>query len=278
MYGQRFWLHSLTWHAIIWLAALVFLAGSASAQQKPPAPTMATIGPLGKIVAPPASYHFPDGQTYVYTVEWHFFDAGTVRVGMESAGSERHVNSVADTAGVVNMIFGVHDRFQATFDPKTFCSLKLKKHTEEGFRKRETEIAFDYARGRSVLNETNAKTKETKTVENDIPGCITDVVTGFYYLASLPLGQGEGYTFPMNDGDKTAYVQAEVEGTEQVKVPAGTYATLRVGAEAVSGNLKGRGKIWVWFTDDASHLPVQMRARLTWGTLLFRLKRVERAK
>jgi hypothetical protein len=246
--------------------------------QKPAPPTVATIGPLGGIVAPPANYSFPDGQGYVFMVEWHFFDAGTATVRMETAGTERHVNTVADTAGVVNMIFGVHDRFQAAFDPKTFCSLRVKKHTEEGFRKRETEIVFDYAQHKSVLNETNLKTKEKKSVENDIPGCITDVVTGFYYLASLALGQGESYTFPMNDGGMTAYVRAQVEGTEQVKTPSGTYATVRVTAEAISGTLKGRGKVWIWYTDDANHMPVQMRARLTWGSLLFRLQRVDRPK
>jgi hypothetical protein len=34
--------------------------------------------------------------------------------------------------------------------------------------------------------------------------------------------------------------------------------------------------VWVWYTDDAAHIPVQMRARLFWGTLTFRLNRIER--
>jgi len=102
------------------------------------------------------------------------------------------------------------------------------------------------------------------------------VVTGFYYLASLPLQPGATYSFPVNDGGKTAEVTAHVEGKDKVKVPAGAYNTIRLSAEATSGNLKGRGKVWTWFTDDANHTPVQMRAKLTWGTLLFRLQRVER--
>ena len=29
--------------------------------------------------------------------------------------------------------------------------------------------------------------------------------------------------------------------------------------------VKNRGNIWIWYTDDARHMPVQIRARLFWG-------------
>jgi hypothetical protein len=235
-----------------------------------------TIGPSAQILPPSASYRFPDGQTYVYNAEWHLFTAGTSTVRLEAMGTEHRVSAIADSAGMANMLYGVHDRFEALFDSKTFCSVGVTKHIEEGPRKRETQVTFDYPRRKSILHERNLKTGETKEVENDIPPCVTDVVTGFYYLASLPLQPGNSYTFPVNDGAKTAEVTAHVEGKDKVKVPSGTYQTVRVAAEATSGTLKGRGRIWTWFTDDANHTPVQMRAKLTWGTLLFRLQRVER--
>ena len=105
---------------------------------------------------------------------------------------------------------------------------------------------------------------------------MTDVVTGFYYLSSLPLQPGNSYTFPVSDGGKNAEVTAHVEGKEKVKVPAGSFQTVRVSAEASSGTLKGKGKVWAWFTDDANLTPVQLRAKLSWGMLLFRLQRVDR--
>lgn len=236
----------------------------------------ATIGPSAQILPPPANYRFPDGQSYVYAAEWHLFNAGTATVKLESTGTEQKVTAIADSAGVANVLYGVHDRFEARFDPKTFCSLGLTKHTEEGPHKRDTHVTFDYPKRKSMLQEKNLKTGENKQVENDIPPCVTDVVTGFYYLASLPLQLGNSYTFPVNDGGKTAEVTARVEGKEKVKVPAGEFQTIRVAAEANSGTLKGRGRVWAWFTDDANHTPVQMRAKLSWGTLLFRLQRIDR--
>ena len=255
------------------LRALPFalvLIHAASSQQ----PT-ATIGATAQILPPPSGYHFPDGQSFVYSVEYHLFNAGTATVKLDSAGTEHTVTAIADSAGVANMLYAVHDRFEARFDPNTFCSLGVTKHTEEGSHKRDTQVNFDYPRRKSVLREKNLKTGESKQIENDIPPCVTDVVTGFYYLASLSLKAGSYYRFPVNDGGKSAEVGAQVEGKEQIKVPAGSFPTIRVSAEAITGNLKGRGKVWAWFTDDTNRTPVQMRAKLTWGTLLFRLQRID---
>jgi hypothetical protein len=101
-------------------------------------------------------------------------------------------------------------------------------------------------------------------------------VTGFYYLAAQPLKPGSTYTFPVSDGAKTIYVAAKVETIEQIKVPAGTFSSLRVSAEPISGNLKGKAKISVWFSNDANHTPVEMRSKLGWGSLLFRLQRIDK--
>jgi hypothetical protein len=235
-----------------------------------------SIGPVSQILPAPSTYRFANGQTYVLSVEWHFFNAGIARVKMEPAGAQQKVTAVADSMGTVNLLYGIHDRFESYFDPHSFCSQRILKHTEEGSRRRETEVRYDYQRRKSVLTEKNLKTQEAKRVENDLPACVTDVVTGFYYLATQELVQGRSYTFPINDGGKTTDVRATVGEREQLKVPAGNFSAVKVEAEPIAGPLKGKGKVWVWFSDDANHTPVQMRSKLGWGTLVFKLQRIEK--
>jgi hypothetical protein len=255
------------------LLCLILLIASLSAQQRPPA---ATIGPAPVQIEPPRpNYPFPDGRSYVYSAEWHLITAGIAVVRMEVAGNERKVSASAESSGAVNVLFPVHDRFESRFDPRSFCSLSIFKHSEEGLHKRETSIRFDYAHKKSTLDEKNLKTGETKHVENDLAGCATDVITGFYYLQSLPLQLGAIYEFPISDG-KTTIVHATVDKREQIKVPAGTFSAVLVTAEASSGPLQSKGKVWVWYSEDSSHTPVQMRVKLGWGTLLFRLQRIEK--
>ena len=237
---------------------------------------MATIGSAPVQVVPPhPNYAFPDGRSYVYSAEWHLITAGTGVVRMDTAGNERKVTATAESSGAVNVIFQVHDRFESRFDPRTFCSLSIFKHSEEGNHKRETSINFDYTRKKSTLDEKNLKTGETKHVENDLAGCATDVITGFYYLQSLPLQLGASYEFPISDG-KTTIIHASVDKREQIKVPAGTFSAIMVTAEATSGSLQSKGKVWVWYSEDPGHTPVQMRVKLGWGTLLFRLQQIEK--
>jgi hypothetical protein len=231
--------------------------------------------PDSQILPPRQGYQFPNGQTLVFSAEWHLINAGTATLKMDSVGGQQRITVHADSAGVVNALYKVRDQFESLIDPHSFCSVHLFKHTEEGSRKRETNLTLDYSRRKSILEQKNLKTNETKKTEDDLTGCATDVISGFYYLSSLPLDPGSSMTFPINDG-KTTQVRAVVDKREQIKVPAGTFQTVRVSAQAISGPLKGKGDIQVWFTDDPNHTAVQMRSTLGWGSLLFRLLRVDK--
>ena len=258
--------------------AVALLVSTLSLGQTPPAPapTGAVIESESRITPPSPSYSFPNGQTLSYDVEWRLLTAGTATLLLDASGSEERVTATADSTGVFSVLYPVHDRLEALFDPRTFCSARITKHTEEGFRRLDTSIRFDYARRKSVLQEKNLKSGHSKQDENEIPGCVTDVVSGIFYLGSRLLAVGHTDTFPLNDGGKTNDVRARVEAREDVKTPAGTFHTVRVQPEASSGVVKSKGRIWIWYSDDASHTPVQMRARMFWGTITFRLARVEK--
>ncbi len=236
--------------------------------------TSDTVGPVSHIVAPPANFSLPE-ETYTFNAEWRIWNAGKITLSLSREGLDQRVIGTAESQGVVSVLYPVHDRFQSLYDPRTFCSVNLHKHTEEGFHKRDTLINYVYSRKKSVLDETNLKTNETKHVENDIPGCVTDVISGLMYLRSLPLIPGTSYTFPLNDGGKTVDVTAKVEAKETIKVPAGTFQTVRVSPESATGPLKLKGRIWIWYTDDARRIPVQMRGKMFWGTLSLKLEKIE---
>jgi hypothetical protein len=256
-------------------AVLVALLVSAALPGQTPSPG-AIIEAESRITPPPPSHSFPNGQAFFYDVEWRLLPAGTATLRLDASDNEERVTATADSTGVFSVLYPVHDRFDASFDRRTLCSARIAKHTEEGFRRLDTSIQFDYARHKSVLQEQNLKSGHSKQDENEIPGCVTDVVSSLFYLGSRPLQIGQTYTFPLNDGGKTTDVRARVEAREDVKTPAGTFHTLRVQPEASSGVVRSKGRIWIWYSDDASHTPVQMRARLFWGTITFRLARVEK--
>jgi hypothetical protein len=228
------------------------------------------------VLRPRPDYQFPVGQTYVYGAEWRIFNAGVATLRLEQRGQENRVVATADAAGTVSLLYHVRDRLESFFDPATFCSHSTSRHIEEGFRRVESNITFDYQHSKALLDHKNLKKKENKHEEHEIPNCVTDMLSSVYYVASLPLMQGKTYSFPINDGGNTLTVMVHVEAREQVKTPAGTFNTIRVQPETSTAALRDKGKIWIWYSDDAARVPVQMRARMSWGTLTFSLLRVDK--
>jgi len=220
---------------------------------------------------PRAGFSFPQKQTLTYAVDWRVFPAGTAVIRFEAAGDREHVLASADTLGAINMLFHVADRFQSSFDRGSGCTYDFNKQTIEGKRQINSTLHLDYAGGKSILDEKNMVNGQSKHLEAPVTGCLTDLLTGIFYSSSQPMTLGHSFTLPVVDAMRTVPVTMKVEGREEIKTPLGTFKTLRVQPTAADGVVKNRGNIWIWYTDDERHLPVQMRARLFLGTITFRL-------
>ena len=141
----------------------------------------------------------------------------------------------------------------------------------EGKRHRDTKVVYDRTRGKASYVERDLiRTRSSRASEVEIPTCTLDVVTGLYKLRMDKLEPGQSRQVPMSDGKKTAYVRVEAQAREQVKIKAGTFDTIRYEVFLFNGVLYPRkADLFVWLTDDAHRLPVQIRARMSfqWGPL-----------
>ncbi len=241
------------------IGVVVALAAVAVGQQIPPLPP------------PRPGFTFAQKQTLTYTVDWRVFSAGTAVLRFEAEGDREHVTATADTSGAINMLFHVSDRFQSIFDRNKGCTYQFDKQTVEGRRQVNSTLRIDYDQLKSILDEKNIVRNQSKHVESPIPGCMTDLLTGVFYASSQPLVVGQSFVLPVVDAMHNVPVTMKVEGREEIKTPLGSFHTVRVQPTAAAGVVKNRGNIWIWYTDDEKHLPVQMRARLFWGTITFRL-------
>ncbi len=240
------------------LCALAF-AAVAQAQQFP------------QLAPPRPGFSFPQKQTLTYSVDWRVFPAGTAVVRFEQMGDRERITASADTIGAINLLFHVSDHFQSSIDRAKGCTYEFSKQTVEGRRQINSTLQLIYGQSKSILDEKNLVSGQSKHVESPIPGCMTDLLTGVFYTASQPLDVGKSFMIPLVDAMHNVPVTIKVEGREEIKTPLGTFKTIRVQPTAAAGVVKNRGNIWIWYTDDDRHLPVQMRARLFWGTITFRL-------
>ncbi len=264
------------------LLVLALLPATALSQKEGVPP-----GQAPPVLPPAPGYSFPQHQVLTYTVDWRVFTAGRAVFQTDLQNGAVKVQASADTIGATNMIYQVIDRFQSSFSAVSGCSSGFSKQTQEGRRKISSDLVFTPglaaapsvpgtpALGKQTLTERNLIRGTQKTQEGQIPACAVDSLSAIFYIGSQRLQQGQDIRLPLADAMRTVAVTVRVEGHEDVKVPAGVFGAIRVQPTADAGVVKNRGSITIWYSDDARHLPVQIRAKLFWGTITFRLLSTE---
>lgn len=216
----------------------------------------------------------PGAEKLTYDVEWHSIHAGAALVETQNARTELKL----DTAGVVSTLFKVHDVYSVNYDD-SFCATSSVMDSFEGKRHHETKVAYDRARNHATLLERDLiKNAVVRTSEIDVPSCVQEVVSGLLQLRRMSMEPGQSTHLPMSDGRRAAPVKIEAQEREPIKTPAGAFRTIRYEAFMLNGVLYTRkGRLFVWLSDDARHLPVQIRLRMQFpiGTVTLQLQKEE---
>ncbi len=164
----------------------------------------------------------------------------------------------------LSKFFLVRDTIVSWIDPKSFRSLRFEKHTVEGKRVKDELTEFDYANG-VVRSEGEVFPLEDATL---------DSLSSVYYVRTLQLDGDKPIEFQVFSGQPRALL-VELKGRETITVPAGSFQTIRVEPKSTGTGLMGKNLV-LWLTDDARKIPVQLRSKLKVGTLVGKLKSIER--
>jgi len=223
---------------------------------------------------------FSPGETLTFDVTWSVFPAGQVTATLARVeGRSPEVYEVivsARSQGFVSVLYPVDNELHSLFDPRTLCSIQIQKKINEGRRHRETRIVFDPIKKLAILDERDPRDAAAppKHAENEIPECVEDVVTAFYFVRRKPLRVGSQIRLPINDGAKTYDVSVEVQAREQIETPLGRRAAFRVEPKVFRGLYKRPGRMLIWFSDDEQRLPLRIKASVSMGTITGTLKSV----
>lgn len=221
----------------------------------------------------PSALPFAPGETLTYSVKWSIFPAGRVTVTLlapsKDSGGDFEVKTTARSTGLVSALYSVKDEFHSFFNPTTLCSNGISKMINEGHRHRETHIRFDYAQKLAILDEHGPTKPQApaKHDEKEIPACVEDVVSAFYYLRSQPLEVGKDVKLAVNDGSKTSEVVVEVQGREKIQTGLGTRMAIRVEPKVFGSLYSRKGRMLIWLSDDAQHLPLRIKMMITLGDI-----------
>ena len=227
----------------------------------------------------PQANPLPAHESLTYSIEWRLITAGKARVDWAGTGAESaQIKINVESVGLVSKLFRVEDNYLASVG-SGLCAQSVEFKAEEGVRHRETKINFDYANRRAdYLERDRVKNTVLLAKETDIPPCTHEIAGALYFLRTLNLEPGQSVLLPLTDGKKSAIAKVEAQQREEVKTAAGTFKTIRYEAYVFNNVLFRRpAHLYVWLTDDARRLPVQIRVRMqvTIGTITLELEKRE---
>jgi hypothetical protein len=186
----------------------------------------------------------------------------------------------AFTKGILRKLFGLNFRqhIESTVEPQSFSVLQTTKLDEQGKRKRTSEAVFDKTAGKVVWTERdpNDPKREPRVVTNPASGAVQDIASAFYYLRTQPLELGRSFELLISDSGYVYSIPVTVSEKKMMKTVLGRVQTLKVEPQIFGDGrlLRGKGKMAIWFTDDARHIPVRAKISNELGTLDIKLKRM----
>jgi len=225
-------------------------------------------------MAPAQILTTPSTERLTYDIEWRMIHAGSAVIDAQKTTARLKL----DSAGMVSTLFKVDDAYGVTYD-EPFCATSSTLDAQEGKRHHETRVTFDRTHNHAdVVERDLLKNVVLHTYDVATPNCVHDVLGALISLRGLNLSPGQTAQMPVSDGHHTASVKVEAQDREEIKTATSDYKTIRCETFLMNGVVYTRkGRVFVWLTDDAKRLPVQIQLRMSFpiGTVTLHLMKEE---
>jgi hypothetical protein len=163
--------------------------------------------------------------------------------------------------------YRVDDRYESWIDTQTMNSLLFNRQIQEGSRERTQSFEIMPENGQYV-ERTRQKTTVKKTVEQPL-----DEGAFLYFVRTVPLVVGRTYEFNRYFIPDRNPVRVKVLRKERVTVPAGTFNSIVVQPVIKTrGIFSENGQAQVWLSDDPARMLLQVKSKLSFGSLNLYLK------
>lgn len=193
-----------------------------------------------------------------WNFRWVHAGKATLELLPTEKPAEWKIQSLAWCNKFFQTFYPVRDTVFSIIDSRGIYPLRFEKRLHEG----------SYHANVSAIYDQKAHTLATQDTLLDVEPFTHDVLSAFYYIRTQPLKVGDSFSLAAVSGKKKYNLKVLCHGREKVKVPAGEFQTLIVEPVLVGDGLfKAKGKLTIWVTDDARHMPVKMQSKIPVGSI-----------
>jgi hypothetical protein len=217
-------------------------------------------------------------ERFEYVLLWNGLTAGVASLESVTRGDRTELSSTISSTPPISVVYTVNDRVVSTLRRASGGSgigLPEKYHItiREGRHRRDREYRFDY-RTRLITYIDNERSERA---EFAFSTAVFDPLSSIYHIRTLPLAVGKSTSVMVFDNKHIYAMEVKVLRREVVKTPAGEFSTILVHPVMQGeGFFSRKGELYLWLTDDALRMPVQIRSKIKIGTITGQLTKVIR--
>jgi hypothetical protein len=215
---------------------------------------------------------FVVGEVLTYDVRFGPLKVGTGTMevrGIENVRGRDAYHTVFRIDGGIPL-YRVDDTFESWFATDDLASLRFHQDQNEG--KKERERRYEVFPERRVYTDLADDKGEQPSVSQPL-----DDGSFVYFVRTVPLEVGRTYEFQRYFKPDRNPVTIRVLRRERVTVPAGTFdAVVIQPIIKTKGVFSEEGRAELWISDDERRMILQMKSRLSFGSIELFLRNVRR--
>jgi hypothetical protein len=210
------------------------------------------------------------GERLEYDAKFSFINLGTMTLEVKDTLRYNdvlcyHIVSVLKSASGLRFLFSIDDTVEVYTSCDELIPYVFRERINESGYRRTSDLFFDHDSNYASYDGSKKISIEDKT---------RDLLSFWYYLRRIPMEKGDTILIDVHSSKENHRIQCLVRGRERVRTKAGDYETTLVEPQTEGKGIFGaKGGMEIWYSEP-ERIPVQIRASMKVGSVLFRLKEV----
>ena len=214
---------------------------------------------------------FSLGERLEYDARFSFLNLGTMILQVKDTLTyEGHhcylLSSVLNSTRALRFLFSINDTIEVYTSSHQLVPFLYRERINESGYRRQSNLYFDH--------ELQNVTYDDSLVCSIAPNT-RDLLSFWYHLRQVPLVIGDTIVLSVHNARENHDVRCVIRGRERIKTGAGEFNTIVVEPQTEGKGIFGaRGGMEIWYSED-ERLPVQIRASMKFGSVLFKLREAD---
>ncbi|WP_353684785.1 DUF3108 domain-containing protein [Thermodesulfovibrio sp. 3907-1M] len=207
-------------------------------------------------------------ETMKFDIYWMGIYVGSATVSVRGDENTITITSMVKSASFISNFYYVNDHAESKIEmgkPKHFTLIQT-----EGKYRGNKETIFDYENSEIVfINHLKNSTVYHKGIDK----VFMDVLSGFFYLRTLPININEPVSIDIFDSNKFATVVVQPIKEEKLELSNKQVDTIVVKPQLdTEGLFKRKGDIIIWLSKDNGKIPLKIETKVPVGRVVAELK------